>query len=514
MSQKMLSHAEAPLKELLARQQALVLQHAGVVSTAAELRVFLTALFQGTPAALPPQQQHGAGDQAFASLVAAIQQFDTSRVQPPGYFVQHVLPQMACEAMRFEAVFPILRQLPRPSATMPAPSSGNGLPPAVAEAAPQPVSSACISRRHCFAILSAAFLCAFPRPNRADPRSGVTLPGLNYHRMFHCPPNFSEAQKLVMHFDFFAAIASQLRQLNGAPDPSLDDPSQGLIVARVVVPLSCMTKRAFACPLLPPVVHRLREGIDEQHALPRVDFANKFIGGGSLSQGCVQEEITFSIHPELNVSRYLCEVMGDHEAMLLLNAREYSSIVPGTYARTTRHRVAVDPARTPVPNVIIAIDAVHFQRDDTWQFTTDGMLREVHKALAGFQPVPGSLVALAPQLTAHPSLLDSIATGNWGCGAFNGDVELKALLQWVAASVCGRTMHYFPFDNTRVASVFPRLAAALVEKRVTAGELFRCLGDNAVLHVQSRPAGRGSGLFDLVIEAFALTLVGENKSDC
>ena len=27
-----------------------------------------------------------------------------------------------------------------------------------------------------------------------------------------------------------------------------------------------------------------------------------------------------------------------------------------------------------------------------------------------------------------------IATGNWGCGAFGGDVELKSLLQWIAAS--------------------------------------------------------------------------------
>lgn len=27
-----------------------------------------------------------------------------------------------------------------------------------------------------------------------------------------------------------------------------------------------------------------------------------------------------------------------------------------------------------------------------------------------------------------------IATGNWGCGAFGGDPELKAMIQWLAAS--------------------------------------------------------------------------------
>lgn len=27
-----------------------------------------------------------------------------------------------------------------------------------------------------------------------------------------------------------------------------------------------------------------------------------------------------------------------------------------------------------------------------------------------------------------------VATGNWGCGAYGGDPQLKCLLQWVAAS--------------------------------------------------------------------------------
>ncbi|KAG0340787.1 hypothetical protein BG004_006281 [Podila humilis] len=31
-----------------------------------------------------------------------------------------------------------------------------------------------------------------------------------------------------------------------------------------------------------------------------------------------------------------------------------------------------------------------------------------------------------------------IATGNWGCGAFGGHLELKFVLQWIAASVCSR----------------------------------------------------------------------------
>jgi len=27
-----------------------------------------------------------------------------------------------------------------------------------------------------------------------------------------------------------------------------------------------------------------------------------------------------------------------------------------------------------------------------------------------------------------------VVTGNWGCGAFGGDPEVKAIIQWLAAS--------------------------------------------------------------------------------
>lgn len=37
-----------------------------------------------------------------------------------------------------------------------------------------------------------------------------------------------------------------------------------------------------------------------------------------------------------------------------------------------------------------------------------------------------------PCMGQHDNI--GIATGNWGCGAFGGDPELKAIIQWLAAS--------------------------------------------------------------------------------
>lgn len=47
-----------------------------------------------------------------------------------------------------------------------------------------------------------------------------------------------------------------------------------------------------------------------------------------------------------------------------------------------------------------------------------------------------------------------LATGNWGCGVFGGDPQVKSLLQWVAASQAGlRTIYYYSFGDGRVEEV-------------------------------------------------------------
>lgn len=39
-----------------------------------------------------------------------------------------------------------------------------------------------------------------------------------------------------------------------------------------------------------------------------------------------------------------------------------------------------------------------------------------------------------------------IATGNWGCGAFGGDPEIKSIIQWLGASQALRPfIHYYTF---------------------------------------------------------------------
>ena len=52
-----------------------------------------------------------------------------------------------------------------------------------------------------------------------------------------------------------------------------------------------------------------------------------------------------------------------------------------------------------------------------------------------------------------------VATGNWGCGVFRGDPELKAVIQWVAASAAGcPVVVYHTFGDRRMSRVSCEIA--------------------------------------------------------
>jgi poly(ADP-ribose) glycohydrolase len=61
------------------------------------------------------------------------------------------------------------------------------------------------------------------------------------------------------------------------------------------------------------------------------------------------------------------------------------------------------------------MDAIYYGNPLT-QYSTENMSRELIKAYTSFR-IP----------TPFQHLRYGIATGNWGCGAFNGDRQLKGM---------------------------------------------------------------------------------------
>ena len=109
------------------------------------------------------------------------------------------------------------------------------------------------------------------------------------------------------------------------------------------------------------------QGLIEDQDLVQVDFANAFIGGGVLGEGCVQEEIRFIISPELIVSKFLCTKMEDNECIIITGSERFSSYTG--YGRTYRLKDTVTISDdTPRDNrnrrktQIVAIDALNFSQ--------------------------------------------------------------------------------------------------------------------------------------------------------
>jgi poly(ADP-ribose) glycohydrolase len=231
----------------------------------------------------------------------------------------------------------------------------------------------------------------------------------------------------------------------------------------------------------------------------QVDFANCYIGGGVLETGCVQEEIRFVINPECLVSLLLCPKMLANESIVIVGAERFSHHTG--YARSFRWK---GPAYDKTPSddrgrlqtTIVAIDALMAWQ--TNQFSLQGMQREIVKAYAGFS-CPVQVICDSKHTDAL--VKDVIATGGWGTGAFGGHVHLKAILQWIASTLSGRTLRYFSFSNP-LADQLGEFAVAVMDKGCTVGVLL-----SAVLECRMK---KSDNLFQMLSDKLELNLTASS----
>ncbi|ETM51883.1 hypothetical protein L914_04377 [Phytophthora nicotianae] len=207
----------------------------------------------------------------------------------------------------------------------------------------------------------------------------------------------------------------------------------------------------------------LIEDLDEHL---QIDFANKFAGGGVLNSGCVQEEIRFLLSPELLVSCLLFAKLERHEAFVIHGTERYctyqgygGSFVYGGNFEDTTALLTLPDGCVRRQCVIVGIDATDYSSARMEkQYSRGHVWRDLVKAHAGF---------------AYPDAHDDhyswpVATGNWGCGVFRGDRELKFLIQWLAASLRQRELVYVLFerDLDLQAKVEPLLTLATCPKAI------------------------------------------------
>ncbi|XP_071130686.1 poly(ADP-ribose) glycohydrolase-like isoform X2 [Mytilus edulis] len=293
-----------------------------------------------------------------------------------------------------------------------------------------------LSQQQIACLLANAFFCTYPRRNAKGKTSEFfNYPSINFNSLYDGIPNEVKMEKLKCIIQYFSRVTKKMptglvtftRQCVGHIDfpkwDSLDTPLRDL--------------------------HVSSEGTieDDGEGLLQVDFANKYLGGGVLTHGCVQEEIRFLICPEMIISRLFTEGLEKNESLIMKGCERFSSY--DGYAKTFEWKGDYDDSKTPrddwgrLCTHVTAIDALVIHYYDK-QFRGDIVKRELNKAYCGFVSLGGG------KNPPNEMNLSAVCTGNWGCGAFGGDKRLKALIQLMAATAAKRDVCYYTFDDERL----------------------------------------------------------------
>ncbi|XP_028318023.1 poly(ADP-ribose) glycohydrolase [Gouania willdenowi] len=313
-----------------------------------------------------------------------------------------------------------------------------------------------LSQTQISVLLANAFLCTFPHRNSSGPNTEYhNYPTINFSSLF---ADFSlrKREKLRAILHYFAVVTDEKTKPKGL----------------VTFERRCLKNADMPnwkrCNEKMNRLYVMSHGqIEKEGAgLLQVDFASSWIGGGILGSGLVQEEILFLMNPELIVSRLFTEKLADNECLLITGSQQFS--LYSGYSDSfqwvgpnddTLNRDSWDRLNRQ----ILALDALHF-REIREQYNNKNIKRELNKAYCGFRGDPG---------LEEPD----VATGKWGCGAFNGDPQLKALIQLMAAAKAGRGLAFFTFDDRRLTTELQQVYSLLVEDSITVGKLYNLLKD-------------------------------------
>ncbi|XP_017776989.1 PREDICTED: poly(ADP-ribose) glycohydrolase-like isoform X2 [Nicrophorus vespilloides] len=330
------------------------------------------------------------------------------------------------------------------------------LPEIVPDSIPLLKSGSCksisFSQHQVSCILANAFLCTFPTK-----KEDVNYHSVNFASLFASnsrPKRVScviEKLKCILHYFQrilneapVGVITFERKHVNRSFVPRWDKLETNLGNTRVhITSESC---------------------IEDGLGFLQVDFANKFVGGGVLGYGCVQEEIRFIINPELIISRLFTEKLEDSEALLVIGTERFSNYKGYSDAFTfdgdCRDDVPFDQYGRRITS-IVAIDATRFNKVAD-QFGCHHIIRELNKSYAGFHS----------RLTGS---ISAVATGNWGCGAFGGNVHLKFLIQLMACSASNRDMVYYTFSDPELREKLYDTYMFLAVNQITICKLWRLL---------------------------------------
>ncbi|KAL9647312.1 hypothetical protein ABK040_011679 [Willaertia magna] len=177
-----------------------------------------------------------------------------------------------------------------------------------------------------------------------------------------------------------------------------------------------------------------------------VDFANCQIHIGQIVPSMTQEEILFSCCPECFITLLNCETLNDNEVVIVKNVIRFTDYIG--YSYNFKFNGIFNKPLNKLQHVLI-MDATTFS-----QFRSDVIRRDLNKAYLAFN-----------------NINDGISTGNWGCGAFGGDLHLKFCQQLCAIRLTNNQLYYSTFKDLTILKEFTEILNNLIKFKITISKL-------------------------------------------
>ncbi|KAL8565004.1 hypothetical protein ACOMHN_003380 [Nucella lapillus] len=333
-----------------------------------------------------------------------------------------------------------------------------------------------LSQQQIACLLANAFFCTFPLRNSKMRTSSdySDYPDINFCHLFVGDPVPRKLQKIQCIIHYFKRVLQE--SLTGIVTFSRQTLSSGHNWQGSMENLSQL--------------HVSSTGTieDNGRGMLQVDFANKYIGGGVLGHGCVQEEIRFVICPEMIVTRLFTQALDSMDCLIMTGCERYSEYKGYSDSFCWKGDFVDKTQRDKLGRLcceVVAIDAQVFRADYYKQFKRTCVDRELNKAYCGFKT------------SAKEVNRSAVCTGNWGCGAFGGDKQLKALIQVMAASVAKRDVCYFTFDDEPLTRDLSEIHKRLCRERKSVGDVYSLLWDYNRALTTGYPSP-GTSLFDFI----------------